>query len=147
MLNEMYFPGTVAPLVRFSRKLLTRGGYWDPETGSVVLALELYREQGPDAIIDVTKHELIHHYLGETEELPHGSMFLAESERVGASLHCSRFAVDRRRSSNKRYTYACPTCRMHTTTKRRATLSCGHCSPGRYDAQFVMVLTQREVVK
>jgi len=113
----------------------------------MVLALELYREQGPDAIIDVAKHELIHHYLGETEELPHGPIFLLEAERIGASLHCPQFAADRRRSSNKRYTYACPTCRTSTTTRRRATLSCGHCSPGHYDERFVMVLAQREVVR
>ena len=143
----MYFPGTEAPFVRFSRKLLTRGGYWDPETGDIVLALRLYLEHGPDAIIDVEKHELVHSHINEGEEQPHGPVFLAEAERIGVLLHCRQFASDRRRRSNKRYTYACPTCSLKTTTKRRATLSCGHCSQGQYDEQFVMVLTQREVVK
>ena len=142
----MYFPGTQAPLVRFSRKLLTRGGYWDSETGDIVVALELYKEHGSSAIIDVIKHELIHSHIGTSEDQPHGPIFMTEVERIGASLHCEQFAVNRRRRSNKRYTYACPTCGGRTTTKRRATLSCGQCSISRYDEHFAMVLAQREVV-
>ena len=112
-----------------------------------MVALELYKEHGAEAIIDVVKHELIHSHIGTAEENPHGPIFMAELERIGARLHCKQFARHKRRHSNKRYTYACPTCGARTTTKRRSTLSCSQCNPIGYDKHFAMILAQREVLK
>lgn len=147
VLREMYFPDAdfTSPLLRFSRRMFRRGGSYDPETGDIAVALGLWIEYGVDEVIDVVKHELIHAHV-ITEERSHGPTFLIEAARIGCNLFCPEFAVDRRRTSNKRFVYACPTCRYRVVRRRRAHLSCGTCNPVGYDEAFALVLAERIIL-
>ena len=148
VLREMYFPDTKhpGPLLRFSPRMTRRGGSFNLDTRNIAIALALYNEYGIDEIIDTIKHELIH-WARPDDEQPHGEEFERETERVGCNLLSPQFAEERHYTSNKRYTYACRTCRHRTIRKKRGELSCAKCHPQGYDEEFALVLAEKVILR
>jgi predicted SprT family Zn-dependent metalloprotease len=110
-------------------------------------------ERAPDALQETLLHEMIHAWLFARGVNPgHTGAFKRKMRELGlSSVHHELGSAPPRRESGRRFILRCERCTMELLRKRRppGNLSCGRCSPRRFDPRFPLrvyeVLEVREV--
>jgi predicted SprT family Zn-dependent metalloprotease len=133
--NREYFGGKLPKVtIRYSKRMLIAGGYF-PQKKEIRIS-EKYHTYFPDEVYDTLKHEMIH-----IVHFHHDAAFKKMARRIGASLRANDHPALRR---PPRYIYICPHCfTEYPRHKRIRMASCGHCSKGKFDARFKLVLKKR----
>jgi len=102
------------PAFRISGSATTLGS-WHPETRTISISSVLINEYSWDAVINVLKHEMAHHYvheyMGRGMEQPHGQSFVEACKKLGVLFPFNKatgdtpkvFAVARNDSCNSEY--------------------------------------------
>ena len=93
----------------------------------------------PDEVTDTILHEIAHALCAPNEG--HGATWKAKAREVGAKPE--RCAPSSRVTHRHReWRGTCPACHCILLRHRRHRVSCGQCSPGRYDDRFRFVWTR-----
>jgi predicted SprT family Zn-dependent metalloprotease len=97
-------------------------------------------EGKPEALRDTLLHEMIHAWLYARGENPgHTAAFKRKMRELGMrSIFHDLGSILPRKESTKRFILRCERCSLELLRRRRppAHVSCGRCSPRRFDARF-----------
>ncbi len=140
LLNNQHFGGEI-PAHR-----IAYNGRFSNLAGRIVYKpplIELSRkhfEKHPDALRETLLHEMIHAWLhARGENAGHGAAFKRKMRELGLrSVYHDLGSVVPRKESPRRFILRCDRCTMELLRKRRppAKVSCGRCSPRRFDARY-----------
>jgi predicted SprT family Zn-dependent metalloprotease len=152
-LNFHYFAGEIPGYrIAYNTRLRNVAGRITYKPPLIELSRKHF-ERRPDALRETLLHEMIHAWLhARKEDSGHGSAFKKKMRELGlTSIYHDLGTVPPRTESAKRYILRCDQCTLELLRKRLppANVSCGRCSPRRFDARFPMrvyeVLGAREV--
>ncbi len=131
VLNVRHFNGVLPPArVEWSSRLRIAGNCYPKER--IIRLSVRYHTHYPEEIEKTLLHEMLHLvYPG------HDRHFKVAAAKLGISIHCREYPDMHPRL---RYTYVCPGCRTVYHRQKRANVSCGKCSGGRYDPRYKLVL-------
>jgi predicted SprT family Zn-dependent metalloprotease len=97
-------------------------------------------EHRPEAIRETLLHEMIHAWLYAAGKDPgHGPAFKKKMRELGMrSIFHDLGSVAPKRESSKRFILRCERCTLELLRRRRppVNVSCGRCSPRRFDARY-----------
>lgn len=153
VLNNQHFGGEI-PAHR-----IAYNGRFSNLAGRIVYKpplIELSRkhfEKDPSALRETLLHEMIHAWLYARGENPgHGAAFKRKMRELGLrSVYHDMGTAGPRNESVRRFILRCERCTMELLRKRRppARVSCGRCSPRRFDERYPLrvleVLETRDV--
>jgi len=137
-LNVLYFHSELrAHRIRYNARLRTVAGRIVYRARTIELSPELHAAN-PKALEATLAHEMIHAWLhARRPPTGHGTHFKQKMLHVGLASIYHDLAVRRRRSA-RRYALVCPRCGLRLLRRRKpaSRVSCGRCSPKRFDRRF-----------
>ncbi|MBV8688616.1 MAG: SprT-like domain-containing protein, partial [Candidatus Eremiobacteraeota bacterium] len=150
-LNNLYFGGSVpACRIRYNARFSNSVGRTVYDSRPILIELSpKHFAEAPQALRETLLHEMIHAWLHARGEDPgHTPAFKKKMRECGlTSIYHDMGNAGPAKESRQRFILRCERCTAELLRKRKplAPVSCGRCSPRRYDPRFP--LTIYEVVE
>lgn len=139
-LNQRFFEGRLKAKVSWSNRLTASAGSCDRRVRHIQISVKHYLRR-PDLLQITLSHEMLHLIVPD-----HGPKFkelgMALAKRLRVSWREFRYAELWADLSRYSYVYACPVCGVEIPSRNRRRGSCGLCGPGKFQTEFLLVLTE-----
>ena len=139
-LNSRHFGGAIPPYrITYNSRFTNVAGRVSYKPPLIELSSKHF-ERYPDALRETLLHEMIHAWLhAKGESSGHTRAFKAKMRELGlTSIYHDLGRVPPKSESRKRYILRCDRCTMELLRRRKppANVSCGRCSPRRFDSRY-----------
>jgi SprT-like protein len=139
--NGTFFNGSVTkPKFKLNSRM-RKAGRVNLGTMEVEISISYHDTYGWDSeLTNTVKHEMIHLYMKEAgKPAGHNRSFKEVMARIGCTLH------SRPNKRPYKYVFECPRCGKEYKTRKwiGARYSCGPCSVGRFNREYILKLKER----